>query len=170
MIPHRPIPIKSKKALSKLYDALYRRASDLFREYDPCKIRHMAGGEVSCIAHSTRNLKTTCCCGYCKWLGPNGCRVKALYCKVWICSTLSGENPKLERQLRHLSAILEKEPCYSHLSVISVKMTSKPHLFAGLLLVISVVTANPGKHLMCRRVSKSQRTYPVGSQEMTNDS
>jgi hypothetical protein len=108
MIPHRPIPIKSKKALSKLYDALYRRASDLFREYDPCKIRHMAGGEVSCIAHSTRNLKTTCCCGYCKWLGPNGCRVKALYCKVWICSTLSGENPKLERQLRHLSAIASR--------------------------------------------------------------
>jgi len=108
MVPHRPIPIKSRKALSKLYDVLYRKASDLFREYDPCKIRHMPTGEIACVAHATLNSKMTCCCGNCKWLGRNGCRVRALYCKVWICSTLRGKNPKLERQLRHLSAIASR--------------------------------------------------------------
>lgn len=78
----------TKKQLEELYDSLYERGTALFKEYNPCQIETDSSGKTTCIRFRHRIRSTwvnNFCCGGCKYVGPKGCRVKSLSCKLWIC-------------------------------------------------------------------------------------
>lgn len=90
----------NKAALSAEYDRLYDKADAVLKELNPCQIQRRADGMVSCL--QTRNLVTkytgienmqSLCCTSCEHLGPEGCTVKALWCKTWTCYTIHSERP-----------------------------------------------------------------------------
>lgn len=61
------------RRLSKLYDAIYDRADQLFKEYDLCSI------------NNGKCLDGCFCCSNCKHLSPDGCTIRSLACKLSIC-------------------------------------------------------------------------------------
>lgn len=65
---------------NKLYNQLYEEMEGYLEEYNPCQ--HTEDG---CVGHPNR--KSRCCSG-CKHLGRNGCKVKSLACKLWVCSDM----------------------------------------------------------------------------------
>lgn len=67
--------IKSKRSLIRTYKRLYAAGQAVLDTYQPCRTKE--GGPC--------HIKTFCCSG-CRHLGKNGCRVKALWCKLWLCS------------------------------------------------------------------------------------
>lgn len=91
------------------YLRLYKKADDLLKQPDnPCAIRRTPEGNISCNLTRTRNIHETptChCCFGCKHLGPEGCTVKALGCKLGWCyissPTISGmsltDHPTFEK-------------------------------------------------------------------------
>lgn len=113
-IPHKPFKITTKKGLSRLYDALYKAGQKLLDQYQPCnitpteEIKIMYGGRkrrlMLCDGHEEPRF---CCCGGCRHLGHKGCLVKALGCKLWMCSVGQKweKHPELERSLRRLRTI-----------------------------------------------------------------
>mgnify|MGYP001603275362 CR=1 FL=1 len=61
----------------KVYDELCEDAKDLFKHYDPCKIKmDPTSGITTCSAGEP-------CCGDCGHLGQDGCTVEALECRMW---------------------------------------------------------------------------------------
>lgn len=90
-------PVKLK-ALSAKYDRLYDKADAVLKEHNPCQIRRDEDGIVRCADvrrkmqlkgyDYMKHQQTQLCCTACPHLGPNGCTVKALSCKLWLCSTL----------------------------------------------------------------------------------
>ena len=64
---------------SLMHDYVYDKANVLFNEHNPCAVR-----DGMCI--SGRNGGNDFCCYGCKHLDENGCTVKALSCKLWLCS------------------------------------------------------------------------------------
>ena len=77
---------------SEVYDFLYREGEMIFAEYNLCDVRN-----GQCKDHRTQikrqggynslDLKSFCCSN-CNHLSPTGCKVKALYCKLWFCDPL----------------------------------------------------------------------------------
>ncbi len=84
---------------SKHYSDLYNRASGILKMHNPCQIQ-VEGGKVSC-AGTYSNLEGLCCNG-CKHLGPTGCTVEALGCKVWLCRGIAAQFPEADKQLEDL--------------------------------------------------------------------
>jgi len=68
------------KKLIPIFNNLYDRTLQLLVDYDPC---HVSGG--ACERHRRREGENFCCVN-CKYLGIGGCTVKALQCKLWVCS------------------------------------------------------------------------------------
>lgn len=82
-----------------LYSKLWRIADHILKENNPCQILKDAEGKVSCIRfrHPKRrsdydHVGQLCCLG-CKHLGPNGCQVQSLSCKLGACHTFPGQFP-----------------------------------------------------------------------------
>jgi len=70
--------------LIPIYNDLYERADALMRRFNPCNVcdgvceRFRRGeGKNFCCSADTKG---------CVYLGPEGCRVKALRCKIWVCN------------------------------------------------------------------------------------
>lgn len=85
----------SRAYLERKFDELYAAAMAALKEFNPCQIR---GG--SCFSMRTRpdqHKDAPFCCGGCKHLGPRGCTVESLYCRLWICGPL--ENRHIKRRL-----------------------------------------------------------------------
>lgn len=82
---------KAKK-MSLLYDTLYEKASLIIAKYNPCSFKN---GE--CFNYG--------CCYGCKHLSENGCTVKALSCKLWLCDEARLKFPECATELD----ALEKE-------------------------------------------------------------
>lgn len=61
------------KRLSILHDVIYDRVDRLFKEYNLCNI------------NNGKCLEGDFCCSGCTHLGPDGCTVKSLACKLSIC-------------------------------------------------------------------------------------
>ena len=82
----------TKKELNVLYDALYAYGVELFMvEYNnPCTL-----GSGTC-PHPERNY---CCGTSCSKVGKNGCKVKCLGCKLWLCDHLREKLPDLNAKL-----------------------------------------------------------------------
>jgi len=62
--------------LSELYDRLYRMAGKVLAKRRPCQKC------AACVYHG--GIKSGCCKG-CPLLGPDGCTVQSLACKLWLC-------------------------------------------------------------------------------------
>lgn len=87
--------------LQLVYDELYTEAGEALKKHDPCQIRQ-DDGVVTCRDIRKRGpdgVPNTLCCGSCKHLGPNGCTVEALSCKVWLCSTARSASPTCTKKL-----------------------------------------------------------------------
>lgn len=83
----------SKKALSIIYDRLYRAAEKILKKYSPCNFSNnvckLNGG----------------CCDLCSHLSKKGCRVKSLACKLWLCYIAKCEFPECDKKLEKLRRI-----------------------------------------------------------------
>lgn len=79
----------TKKFLSHLFDKFYRYAYEMNRRGNFCKIQSLGNGQVTCkgLFRATKYVVTSLqlCCVGCKHLGPKGCKVQALACRLWYC-------------------------------------------------------------------------------------
>lgn len=116
--PHRPLVV-TKQFLRNLYDALYKEGQRLLDEFQPCNIKpvkkfvHRPWGPnpepskkkwqlMKCDGYSEPGW---CCCSGCSHLEREGCKVKALFCKLWLCSRVDKKYPKLEKAFIKLRRI-----------------------------------------------------------------
>lgn len=83
--------------ISQIYDDLYNEAAVLLKEHSPCQITKKG---KSC-AGDCKTSKGLCCHG-CKYLGPQGCTVQSLACKVWLCSSMSLKHEELIKKLEDI--------------------------------------------------------------------
>ena len=67
---------------SRLYDTLYEIGQRILDNHNPCEI---AKNRCSAKHHSF-------CCGGCQHLTENGCKAKALWCKLWLCGSKRYKN------------------------------------------------------------------------------
>lgn len=88
----------------EIYLDIYNRASQVLDRDNPCKI---AEDGKSC-AGSFSHLSGFCCEG-CKHLGPQGCTVKCLGCRLWMCSGLRDKYPEVAKELDNLAEEAYKE-------------------------------------------------------------
>jgi hypothetical protein len=93
----------SIKYLSKKYDELYNKADKLFKKYNPCKIqnRKCIVGKHCCCGNEYKTIEE----GRCKYLTENGCSVKSLACKLWLCYNIFW---KEDNKITELNNKLEK--------------------------------------------------------------
>ena len=82
-----------------IYSKLYRIAGHILRERNPCDFQEVelldGTKQMRCVAQRTaseRNrqisfadIKYGSCCTTCKNLGPNGCTVESLDCRLYLC-------------------------------------------------------------------------------------
>jgi len=73
--------------LSKQYDKLYNEGQKILDAYNPC------------MANKAVCLEGERCCTRCRHLGINGCKIKCLICKLWLCPTARNINPKASKKL-----------------------------------------------------------------------
>lgn len=64
------------KHLSILHDVIYDRVDKLFEEHDLCGI------------NNGKCLRGYFCCSKCEHLSPDGCTIRSLACKLFICSAV----------------------------------------------------------------------------------
>lgn len=85
---------RERKRLGAIYDRMYKKADKLLKEHNPCRITPIKEkpGCFSC-AGSWSGGSTLCCAG-CLWF-DKGCTIKALGCKLWLCSRTAHKNPEL---------------------------------------------------------------------------
>lgn len=76
----------SRASLEKRFDRLWTRASQVLDRHQPCRIE--GGSCYSMRAFPQRHKKMPFCCGGCAHLGPQGCTVQSLHCKLFICEPL----------------------------------------------------------------------------------
>ena len=83
------------------YDELYDKATSVLEKYNPCKIQNGTchGFRANGLDVIQPPIKCQFCCHGCAHLGPSGCTVKALYCKVWLCHTAGQCNPECREEL-----------------------------------------------------------------------
>lgn len=91
----------STKQLSELYDRIYDIADRLFKKYNPCNIQ-VKDDKVKCI-NNHYNCNHLCCQYWsdcCKhW--ENGCTVKCLACKLFVCGYILYTYDKNGKQMRN---------------------------------------------------------------------
>lgn len=79
-----------------LYSQLYREGQAVLDKYNPC--------QIDPVAKTCRRgpLATHGCCMDCDHLGPNGCTVHALGCKLWLCGEAADAKPDASKELYQL--------------------------------------------------------------------
>jgi hypothetical protein len=107
----------TQKQIERWYDFLYAKADEIVTKHNPCGI---TSENVSCIGYSneyphdpyTSGQKNKGCCRDCCYLSYKGCKVKALKCKLYLCSAATDElrkrNPLALFQLRRLQRIANR--------------------------------------------------------------
>ena len=101
--------------LSEKFDELYKRAVEFNKKYNPCGFGKVIKFCKGCgkIAQPNKRGKyethKTCCNG-CKHLGPDGCKVEALTCRLWFCQfvNLNKLPPEARDELNYLWNELHK--------------------------------------------------------------
>ena len=97
--PGRELPLDD---FIKEYRRLYQAGIDLFAEFNPCEIHdgHCYDGR--------REGGTDFCCSKCDHITDTGCTAEALYCKLWLCSSLRSKS-YLPREFTEQLNILIKQ-------------------------------------------------------------
>lgn len=67
------------------YLRIYKNAEEIIKQHDPCKIEVLEDGRIKCAAGVSYDKGVSKCCGGCKYMGPEGCTVKSLGCKIGWC-------------------------------------------------------------------------------------
>ena len=70
----------------ELYDFLCDMLDDYTNRYNPCDIK-VVDGKAICM----RDLED--CCNECDYLSPNGCTIRCLGCKLFVCFKLQKQDP-----------------------------------------------------------------------------
>ncbi len=85
--------------LKEEYDRLYKKVDDLFKEYDPCQF---IGSR--CIQNRENRDRVTenGCYSSCSHLGPFGCKVESLGCKLFTCKSFSEEDLEFSLKISKL--------------------------------------------------------------------
>ena len=97
------------RALSAAYDRLYEQADLVLQKHDPCQIRREADDTISCTETRLLKIKNSqLCCTGCEHLGPTGCTVKSLICKLWLCSTVK-HDPACRTALWNIKDAADKQ-------------------------------------------------------------
>lgn len=110
-------------ALEAEYDRIYDAADTALKKHNPCQIQRDEQGVVSCA--DTRRMAQEkyrtpmLCCGGCQHLGPNGCTVKSLSCKLWLCTTIRGD---YKHEATHPVLVAELEALRRHGITVGVPM------------------------------------------------
>lgn len=99
-----------KATKSFVYDVLVREAEILLFFHNPCNIRE-EGGRMVCNASTPSYDALASCCAGCAHLTTQGCSVKALQCKLWLCREMRREQrnaPILTafHSLKHVAEVL----------------------------------------------------------------
>ena len=115
-------------ALESEYDRIYDAANDALKRHNPCQIQRDEAGVVSCAdtRRSAQNKYGTpvekaqsLCCGGCQHLSPQGCTVKSLSCKLWLCTTIRGG---FKHEATHPVLVAEIEALRKHGITVGVPM------------------------------------------------
>jgi len=129
-IPKKLQSPKTKADLSKLYDTLFQAGVEVFSSFNICN--HTPTGKtyrMSCLNRMTnRKVVNTiscssckqykdgtgyCCCGGCAYLLQKGCRIKCLWCKLWLCyrwdeGLKKKDVRQITKRIRYLRGIAEE--------------------------------------------------------------
>jgi hypothetical protein len=78
----------SLKQTEEVYDALYYLADLMLKKHNPCAIKLLKSKKGKRTRHSVICIAEGgyTCCRSCHYLGINGCKVKCLACKLFLCS------------------------------------------------------------------------------------
>ena len=104
--------------LSALYDRIYDIANRLIKKYSPCNIRTKIPSAKD-LRITICNCKfcgdDSLCCYGCKYWN-NGCTVKALGCKLFLCRAVSRavKNRVLQKRFKKLRSYGEKHLNFDH--------------------------------------------------------
>ena len=96
--------------MRELFNALCEQADDVLEKYNPC--RWVDGRCAHDRIYGTRGW----CCdqsidgryGPCDKLGPNGCTVRSLACKCWLCDVAFGISPEAFRELKEIEKVAKE--------------------------------------------------------------
>ena len=79
-----------------LYSLLYAAGERILKRHNPCKV---VNGKC---------LDGDFCCSGCRHLSSEGCTVKCLQCKLWLCWKARKANPEVSNKLRALDIIARR--------------------------------------------------------------
>lgn len=96
----------TRSQLEAKFDALYAAADKAMTDHDPCAVR--GGACYSMREYPELHKKMPFCCGGCKHLGPQGCTVQSLHCRLWVCGPLDWANIGRDGKKRVYSPLLTK--------------------------------------------------------------
>ncbi len=68
------------EAKEEVYDILFNIGKQIIDHYNPCQWKNGKCGRMR-----SSETETEVCCKGCQHLGENGCTVKSLACKLWLC-------------------------------------------------------------------------------------
>jgi hypothetical protein len=91
------------------YDAIYKEVDKLIKQYNPCGLK-----DGTCFKFRKKEDPShhdNFCCNGCEHLGPNGCTVKALACKLSFC-WYSEKNKEFNKKLEALKIRAGALPMY----------------------------------------------------------
>ncbi len=86
--------------LKEEYDSIYEEVDSLFKEYNPCQFEGN-----SCFANRLYKYNSSAsggCCNGCQDLGPGGCKIKSLGCKLFICGCIFRSNSEFRLKITDL--------------------------------------------------------------------
>ena len=112
--------------LSAIYDLLYTKASLAMAIFNPCRIK------------DGRCRRGDFCCQDCPHLGQNGCTVRALACKLWLCRTAARDpgNKVCQTILQTIGEIAE------YLNLNGYRHSKEQNLFPGETIIVNAEWMN----------------------------
>lgn len=118
------------RGLSVKYNRLYKEADKLFKEYNPCQFK-----DSSCVQdRRDGGIGKNGCCYSCEYLGPDGCKVKAIGCKLFFCWEAAEKNKEFTEKLTQVKiqaeGILGNTSCHQtkdqYMDMVGERTTSIP--------------------------------------------
>ena len=104
------------EAKMRYYERQYEVIANLLQKIDPCQIR-IESGIAQCEGRRQGDADAdegTLCCTACPHLSAQGCRAKALGCKMWLCNAAIKNLLAKYATLPHETALLIKEIQETH--------------------------------------------------------
>lgn len=93
----------NKVTQSKMYDLLYETADRVLKELNPCDLIN-----DTCFDSRRTDQKCRCCEGCKHFRDKEGCIVKALGCKLWLCTRSKSQHPYINGYLDALKVVATK--------------------------------------------------------------